>query len=127
MKIRILAVLQLTGLGVVSPESTSIAHAHGEPVTLSVSVQSDDGMHCNPAGRTYTLRISPTVDGAGPIYRTTLTPNAAQADWSQDIPVAIPISVPPGTYRWDLFVTHGEQSYAAVLESSWQILSSTRS
>lgn len=127
MKVRIAAVLQLTGLNVVEPEATSIAHVHGEPVTLSVRVQTDDGMHCNPANRTYTLRICPTTDGAGPIYKTTVSPTTASADWAQDIPVNIPLGIPPGTYRWDLFITHAEQSFASVRESSWQILSSTRS
>lgn len=125
MKINILAVLETTGLAVVSKEATSIAHAHGEPVTLSVRVQRDDGVHCNPVHRVYTLRICPTEASAGPVYKTTASPTIASADWTQEVPVNIPRSVPPGTYRWDLFVTDDEQTYQAVLESSWQILSST--
>lgn len=126
MKINILAVLSTTGLKVVEPEATSIAHPYGEPVTLSVHVQRDDGMHCNPANRTYTLRISPPVVGAGPVYKTSVTPTEASTDWRQDIPVNLPNGIPAGTYRWDLSVTDEGTAHMATLEASWQILSSTR-
>jgi len=126
VKIPALAVLGMTGLTVAEPEALSIAHARGESVTLAVRVRSDDGMYCSPVGCVFTLRISPTFEGAGSIFRSVTTPTSASPDWVQDLVISLS-NVPVGTYKWDLFIARGGSNYQAIPESSWQVLDSTLS
>ena len=106
------AVIRLTGLGLASANAVTLSTPHGESVMLQVSLASDDGTVQDPGGGTFTFRMTHPVGGRV-IYRDETLGTVGQRETLLDL--AIPASIPAGSYQWDLWFTPAAGSLHQVI------------
>ncbi len=109
---RLNAVIRLTGLGLASANAVTLSTPHGESVRLQVSLASDDGTVQDPGGGTFTFRMTHPVGGRV-IFRDKTLGTVGQRETLLDL--AIPASIPAGSYQWDLWFTPAAGSLHQVI------------
>lgn len=122
MKITLDAVWRNTALNVKTATAMTVKQPHVEPVTLLITVYSNDGTLVDMTSRTVTFRMTPPFQGGGVIYRVSGTGNTRG---EVELAVALSRNIQPNTYSWDLFMTESGSEYQIVPLSPWKILTST--
>ena len=123
MTLNIPCYLMDRGAGLISPVPRTIQVPHGESVALVGKVHRDDLTFPNLSGATITFRLVTYASGAK-LYETTSTNGSRDGDFT--LTVALPTSIQPGTYAWDLWLSLDGALRSIHPLSAWKSLLSTR-